>query len=1568
MGVDAKRIQVCVLRLVKFSFNISSKFVKNHPLISCVSLFLFIFYFFLPKAFFLLIYSCPFLSCTYVFIRFYRHSQGKYAGKKPDAGQPKLTRKDGKSVRRTHTRSSSSRNMELKSREAVSEETKSNIADATTTTTTTTTEEKVDSLLASACEKIGELKSDLKSKSDFGGKVETEISTSEDEEAKETRNKAVEWNEDDQKNLMDLGLSELERNKRLESLIARRRARKLNKAQTDKNLLSSINSSNPFLVAPVSIARSNTFDVPNAPDLLIPGSAPSILLQRNPFDLPYDPFEEKPNLMADSFQQEFMEAHQKEMLFCRHESFTLGSFYPFPNSHNDRDIAGRSGFKRRQDQGDSDRVVQPIQLEGGGTLNHSLSATDLVTENTENSQSEELEEATSSTIENKGKAIENSEMESSIDEGSEAQIEMEAKNESSSSLPQKDEQAARAKNATNLTHLTTPIFRFPESSAPSSGPCPLPRARTVNEINYLASPATIDRSTLENHLLYTNSGPWHTPNDSIASDMQVEVSEVGSPPLTGDGSASSNDGDSLTYDGDAEKEITSGSDEMWGVSPHAPRGEEHNLTSREVNELSNDLISRDFSVHQKEPEGSIIQLPQQHQTHELQDSVEGTSLLDSSISFTSPQEENLQNLQESMNVSEKSEDEVNINYNLDVPAPAYDELDDEKSVDVTRDLPETSTISENDRDIKSSHEKSVEEVSIAYITDTPAPTFDDTDTEDKKLVQVTCDLPETSTISEVDHEPASEMISESSNHIESKSLSSEVSIGDSTDVPAPNCDILEDLKSVEVTVPETSISEVAHKINSECSHNIESKSLDSPEQAIDEISVAETNDAPVQTYDNLGDQKSVEVASDLPETSIISEISRDLSDMPDEINSGFSNHTESKSLNSLEQAIDEVSVAETIDAPVQTYDDLGDQKSVEVASDLPETSIISEIAGELSELANEINSGFSNRSESKSLNSPEQAIDEVRAAETIDAPVQTYDDLGDQKSVEVASDLPETSIISEIARDPADLADEINSGSSNHTKRKSLNSPKKAIEEVSITDTIDAPDNTFDDQVTQLSRKQKSVVAGNDVPYNQAVADRAIPTEEAEQSIIEENFNEGKESFIPSEDVKDKHSMSEVDISGINQNCNGSSTSGTQQGSMVEQVFSSQKSVSPVVQSSPTSSNLNSHIQTGVSESDMEENIQRAKLLDQKLPQNSALTPAQNEHDEIPVDSEDHPSIERNPQNTEETSNALGTTIDNAREMLHTNEAFIDDEKAKEAPKSRESMHDEAENPISNEAIVEISNLPDKIESRSVEHIEGTSGNQSEYDPSIQQTKPVVMLHTNEALIDDEKAKEDPKSRESMHDEAENPISNEATVELSNLPDEIESRSVDHIEGTSGNQSEYDPSIQQTKPVEKQGELENLTEHRNAVSPSKHAVVGDHLGMSSTVGEQALLQNSTTINETVSNEIISKDQFGFISENEVESQGINKSSHSKEIPKFTEDQDHILESSKDTKSESRKATEDLVVTNQLDQPGGSNNSNDIKNVEHIKSESKDSIENGSESDKVTIIDELKPPSSEAPQD
>lgn len=157
------------------------------------------------------------------------------------------------------------------------------------------------------------------------GEDEEDALGDKDEETKS----AITWTEEDQKNLMDLGSSEIERNLRLENLILRRRARKNTSLLAERNLIDFESSDLPFNIAPISTRRQNPFDLPqeyydNSGLPPIPGSAPSVLLpRRNPFDIPYDSSEEKPDLKGDGFQEEFT-SQSREPFFRRHESFNVG--------------------------------------------------------------------------------------------------------------------------------------------------------------------------------------------------------------------------------------------------------------------------------------------------------------------------------------------------------------------------------------------------------------------------------------------------------------------------------------------------------------------------------------------------------------------------------------------------------------------------------------------------------------------------------------------------------------------------------------------------------------------------------------------------------------------------------------------------------------------------------------------------------------------------------------------------------------------------------------------------------------------------------------------------------------------------------------------------------------------------------------------------------------------------------------------------------------------------------------------------------------------------------------------
>ncbi|WVZ07255.1 hypothetical protein V8G54_020601 [Vigna mungo] len=145
-----------------------------------------------------------------------------------------------------------------------------------------------------------------------------EIYDSKEEEGEATADKedesksAIKWEEEDQKNLMDLGNLELDIN-----LEKKRRQRRL---IYEKNLIDLDFADIPVIHNPFDFP-DDSFVVMGLP--LIPGFAPSILQhRRNPFDISYNSNEEKPDLKRDNFQQEFIVFHKKDSLFRRHESFS----------------------------------------------------------------------------------------------------------------------------------------------------------------------------------------------------------------------------------------------------------------------------------------------------------------------------------------------------------------------------------------------------------------------------------------------------------------------------------------------------------------------------------------------------------------------------------------------------------------------------------------------------------------------------------------------------------------------------------------------------------------------------------------------------------------------------------------------------------------------------------------------------------------------------------------------------------------------------------------------------------------------------------------------------------------------------------------------------------------------------------------------------------------------------------------------------------------------------------------------------------------------------------------------
>ncbi|KAL8261716.1 hypothetical protein R6Q59_025765 [Mikania micrantha] len=178
--------------------------------------------------------------------------------------------------------------------------------------------------------------------------------------------KIMHWTKENQKNDMDLGLSETERNKRLESLMVRRRSRK--NLGFEEGGSTKCSNNNNVQISAIKTSKINPFLEDHSGGKKSPGSAPSFMLTTsNPFDLPYDPHEEKLDLTGDNFHQEFTVGQPKEPVFCRHESFSLGGF---PHSVTAHDKHERSRYNHLSDKQKSAIEFETSTLDNEGDNKH----------------------------------------------------------------------------------------------------------------------------------------------------------------------------------------------------------------------------------------------------------------------------------------------------------------------------------------------------------------------------------------------------------------------------------------------------------------------------------------------------------------------------------------------------------------------------------------------------------------------------------------------------------------------------------------------------------------------------------------------------------------------------------------------------------------------------------------------------------------------------------------------------------------------------------------------------------------------------------------------------------------------------------------------------------------------------------------------------------------------------------------------------------------------------------------------------------------------------------------------
>ncbi|KAG7534765.1 hypothetical protein ISN45_Aa08g022810 [Arabidopsis thaliana x Arabidopsis arenosa] len=540
MGIDAKEIIVILWKILGYSMNMSIKFMRNHPILSGVSMFLLVLYIFLPTLLFFLIYSSPVLACALVYAREklgLRFSSSYSEPKKSCGGEKRCHLKQQRSVRR---------NARMKVEEWDSQ----------------TSEEEKDKVILTS------LYNDLLGRTphfeESPKALETNVVEEEDKEKEflgeegsrdlgqlnveepMVCNCEIKYGESDGKeemkeemsNVNEHGISEIERNNRLESLIARRRARRLfrlaldqkNKLQAEETTTSPrLNNTNNLQITvsrySLEKRRNNSSDGTTVKGLQIPGSAPSVLLQgRNPFDIPYDPQEERPNLTGDSFDQEFSLFNQKDMFLCRQESFCR--FALFSPEH-------------------AQCMNSPVSASDISTTRKRL---DLDNEYMDHTEQNLPFNGNGATIEDDDKSVVSGKSE-------EREVEMND-NETDSNKEECDDSSCSEESESELSRLNKAELREAICQSMDNNPSYLVN-QTKNNI-----PTTLPRGLVaprldDNNMLYAQKcGNSHSRTFSVASDMQVEVSEIGSPPTTVDWLDDwSNGGESYIYDTDIDREI-----------------------------------------------------------------------------------------------------------------------------------------------------------------------------------------------------------------------------------------------------------------------------------------------------------------------------------------------------------------------------------------------------------------------------------------------------------------------------------------------------------------------------------------------------------------------------------------------------------------------------------------------------------------------------------------------------------------------------------------------------------------------------------------------------------------------------------------------------------------------------------------------------------------------------------------------------------------------------------------------------------------------------------------------------
>ncbi|XP_041998867.1 dentin sialophosphoprotein-like isoform X2 [Salvia splendens] len=327
---------------------------------------------------------------------------------------------------------------------------------------------------------------------------------------------------------MDMNIAEA---KRLESLIARRRSKKVVSQRAKRSLMNNVATMGAQM-PPIAIPKISSWGSPTRsihPISPGPGSAPSMLgPTRNPFDLPYDPLEEKPNLTEDGFQQEFALGPNRDFMFCRHESFSLGTSLPmdFFEECDGASLIDDFGFKRRQSYVGY-QCPRPETEDSDADLGTTTEAESGHESNSGPDSKSNLDILENDQIKEVIQVHENGSPEDCDDEPNTRSNALEELSLGEASTGSSNEDVTPVCRINREAILKSLSIRRNSVSVPNMENEHLQE----NNLSY-ANSALENASRLKQQYFADKLQRRHGMTFSIASDMQVEASELSSPPLT----------------------------------------------------------------------------------------------------------------------------------------------------------------------------------------------------------------------------------------------------------------------------------------------------------------------------------------------------------------------------------------------------------------------------------------------------------------------------------------------------------------------------------------------------------------------------------------------------------------------------------------------------------------------------------------------------------------------------------------------------------------------------------------------------------------------------------------------------------------------------------------------------------------------------------------------------------------------------------------------------------------------------------------------------------------------------